>query len=176
MAPAHGGMVLVIAAPCVASQDLLGVPPLSEAFGRTIMSKFLSRSLGASVLSALVLTGAAATPARAATSDYRFEAVRPVEASGETSRRGSTVTVTLIHTPSGKRVTDAEVFRRETVWREKGPVRIDERQIPLTPDGQGNYRLTTSYPLTGGTTLKLGARVPGETRTIRSDVRLGEPK
>jgi hypothetical protein len=141
------------------------------------MSKLLARSLGASVLSALVLTGAVATPARAAASDYRFEVVQPVEAaSGEASRRGSTVTVTVIHTPSGKRVTDAEVFRRETVLREKGPVRIDERRIPLIPDGQGNYRLTTYYPLTAGTTLKLGARVPGESGTVTSDVRLAAPK
>lgn len=139
------------------------------------MSKFLA-SLSASVLSALVLTSAAATPARAAPSDYRFEVAGPFEASGDASRRGSTVTVTVIHGPSGKRVADAEAFRRETVWREKGPVRIDERQIPLTSDGQGNYRLTTYYPLTAGTTLKLGARVPGEAGTLRSDVRLAAPK
>jgi hypothetical protein len=133
------------------------------------MSKFLARSLGTSVVSALVVT-AAAVPAHAALRDYRFEA-RPVETSGEASRGGSTVLVTLIG-PSGQSVTGAEVFRRETVWREKGPVRIDERQIPLTPDGHGNYRLTTYYPLMAGTTLKLGAHVLGETGTVRSTVRI----
>lgn len=140
------------------------------------MSKLLAPSLGASVLSALVLTSAVATPARAAASDYRFEVVRADQPSGEAGRRGSTATVTLIHSPSGQRITNAEVFRRETVLREKGPVRIDERHIPLIPDGQGNYRLTTYYPLTAGTTLRLGARVPGESRTVTSDVRLAAPK
>lgn len=134
------------------------------------MSKFLARSAGASVLSALVLTGAVALPAHAAARDYRLEA-RLAETSGEASRGGATVVVTLIG-PSGQRVTGADVFRREIVLREKGPVRIDERQIPLTPDGQGNYRLTTYYPLPAGTTLKLGAHVPGETSTVRSAVRI----
>lgn len=125
------------------------------------MSKFLSRSLGVSVLSALVLTNAVASPARAAASDYRFEVVRPAEASSEADGRGSTATVALIHTPSGRRITSAEVFRRETMLRE---------------NGQGNYRLTTYYPLTAGSTLKLSARVPGETGTITSDVRLAALK
>ena len=141
------------------------------------MSKFLERSLGAFVLPALVLTSAVASPALAAASDYRLELVRPVEApSGDVSRGGSTVTVALINTRSGQRISNAEVFRRETVLREKGPVRIDERRIPLVPDGQGNYRLTTYYPLTTGSTLKLGARVPGESGTVTSDVRLAAPK
>jgi hypothetical protein len=136
------------------------------------MSKFLA-SFSASILSALVLTGAAATPARAAPSDYRFEVAGPFEASGDASRRGSTVVVTLVHAPSGQRVTNAEVFRREIVYREKIAPRVDERRVPLTSDGQGSYRLTTYYPLTGGTTLKLGARVPGESGEVRRTVRVG---
>jgi hypothetical protein len=173
----RGGMLLVFAARHASThRTCFGVPPKAEGFGRTIMSRFLARSLSASVLSALVLTSAAAS-ARAAASDYRFEVVRPAEAaSGDVSRGGSTVTVALIHARSGQRITNAEVFRRQTLLREKGPVRIDERRIPLVPDGQGNYRLTTYYPLTAGSTLKLGARVPGESGTVTSDVRLAAPK
>lgn len=132
------------------------------------MSKVFGLSLSGSVLSALILTTAITAPARAAPADYRFDVVTPVEASG----RGSTVAVALIHTPSGTRVTNAEVFRRETVLREKGIPRIDERHIPLTPDGQGNYRLTTHYPLSDGTLLQLGARVAGETSPVRSAIRV----
>lgn len=120
------------------------------------MSRVLARSLGASVLSAPVLTGALASPARAAASDYKFEIVRPAKASGDASRRGSTATVALILTPLGKRITDTEVIRGESMLHEKGPVRIHERRSQLIPDGQGNYRLTTNYPLTAGTKLKLG--------------------
>lgn len=123
------------------------------------------QSLCAPVLFAM--GAATVSGAHAAPDDYRFEVVQSAQSSGG----DSTVTVALIHMLSGKRVTDADVFRRETVLREKGPPRIDERQVPLTPDGQGNYRLATYYPLSDSMALKLGARVAGETATIRRTVR-----
>ena len=125
------------------------------------------QSLCAPVLFAMGLGAATVSGAHAAPDDYRFEVVQSAQSSGG----GSTVTVALIHTLSGKRVTDADVFRRETVLREKGAPRIDERQVPLTPDGQGNYRLATYYPLSDSMALKRGARVAGETATIRRTVR-----
>lgn len=125
-------------------------------------------------LAAALLLGACSSISvtRAASSDYRFELGRPVEASGS----GSAVTVALVHVPSGRRVTDADVFRREIVFREKGPVRVDERRTPLTPDGQGDYRLVTRYPLSSGATLQLGALLPNESGFVRGSVRLDAPR
>lgn len=131
------------------------------------MSKVMVRFLSSVTVSALFATATVGVT-QAASSDYRFEVAKPLEASG----RGSAVTIALTHMPSGTRVTDADVFRRETVFREKGPVRVDERRTPLTPDGQGNCRLVSSYPLSSGATLQLGALVPSESAVVRSSVRL----
>jgi hypothetical protein len=133
------------------------------------MSQLLVRFLYSAAISVLFVTTTVGVTL-AASSDYRFEVMKPPEATG--SGRGSSVTVTLVYAPTGKRVTDADVFRRETVFREKGPVRFDERHTPLAPDGQGNYRLVTSYPLGSGTTLQLGAIVPSESGIVRRSVRL----
>jgi hypothetical protein len=131
------------------------------------MSKRLVRFLYGVAISALFMTTSVGVT-QAASSDYRFEVVKPPETSG----RGSSVTIALVHAPTGRRVADADVFRRETVFREKGPVRVDERRTPLVPDGKGNYRLVTSYPLSSGATLQLGALVPSESGVVRRSVRV----
>lgn len=131
------------------------------------MSKLLVRLLYSVAMSAFFVTTSVGVT-QAASSDYRFEVVKPPEASG----RGSSVTIALVQSPTGRRVTDADMFRRETVFREKGPVRFDERRTKLAPDGQGNYRLVTSYPLSSGATLQLGAIVPRESGIVRGSVRI----
>jgi hypothetical protein len=126
------------------------------------------RSVVASL--ALTLTLAACAGAAEVTSppDYRFEAVQQPVRSGS----NSVVVVRLVQVRSGKPVTDAEVFERHVtpVFERAVPRGWAERRTPLCSEGNGNYRLVSRFLLDGKTTLKLGARVPGESRTILGQI------
>ena len=133
----------------------------------------MKRVRGVVAALALSLTLAACAGAAEVTTspDYRFEAVQqPVRLGSD-----SVVVVRLVRMPSGKPVTDAEVFERHftPVFERAVPRGWVERTTPFCPDGNGNYRLLVSRSLLDGkTTLKLGARVPGESRTILGQIDL----
>lgn len=122
----------------------------------------------ASLLFALAMAAAGSAPVLAGSADYRFEIVQQAVSSGSQPA----LTVKLIHVPSGKPVTDAQVFVRQTAFMGyKGGGTLVERTTPLYPDGQGNYRLFGQIPQgLGATTVKLGANVPNESRTILAQV------
>jgi hypothetical protein len=122
----------------------------------------------ASLLFALAMMAAGSAPVLAGSADYRFEIVQQAVWSGSQPA----LTVKLIHVPSGKAVTDAQVFvRQRTFMGFKGGGTWVERTTALYPDGQGNYRLFGQIPRgLGATTVKLGANVPNENRTILAQV------
>lgn len=104
-----------------------------------------------------------ATPASAASNDYRFEVKGPIEQVGGKS----VTTVRLIDAATGRPISDAEVFRRGAIIQNKIPPYTHEQRTYLTPDGQGNYRLVTASPPKAGSNLKLGARVPGRGSSVQ---------
>jgi hypothetical protein len=80
--------------------------------------------------------------------------------------------VRLLDVPGNRVITDAEVFRRQMDLRHKSVPAIGERHTALQSDGQGNYRLVVPSPMTPGTTIKLGAHLPGRTTSVRGSVEL----
>lgn len=129
------------------------------------------RGVVAALALSLTLTACAGATEVTSPPDYRFEAVQQPVRSGS----DSVVVVRLVRMPSGKPVTDAEVFERHftPVFAKAVPGGWVERTTPFCPDGNGNYRLLVSRSLLDGkTTLKLGARVPGESRTILGQIDL----
>ena len=106
--------------------------------------------------------------ALASSGDYRFEVVGPLER----VPGGSVLTVRLIHSPGDHLITDADVFRRMMESRHKAIPAIDERRVHLQSNGTGYYRLLTPYELTPGTSIKLGAQVPGKSASIRGSVQV----
>jgi hypothetical protein len=123
----------------------------------------------AALLFALAMTASGSAPVLAGSADYKFEIVQQAVWSGSQPA----LTVRLIHVPSGKPVTDAEVFwRRLTfVGYNKGSTGWIARKIPLYADGQGNYRLFDDIPRgLGATKMKLVANVPNERGPILAQV------
>jgi hypothetical protein len=120
------------------------------------------------LLFALMMMAAGSAPVLAGSANYRFEIVQQAVWTGSQPA----LTVKLIHVPSGKPVTDAQVFVRQPAFMGyKGGGTWVERTTPLYPDGQGNYRLFGQIPRgLGATTVKLGANVPNESRTILAQV------
>ena len=108
--------------------------------------------------------------ALASSGDYRFEVVGPLER----VTGGSVLTVRLVHSPGNHLITDADVFRRKMEFRHKSIPAIDEGRVHLQSDGTGYYRLVAPYELTPGTSIKLGAQVPGEGVSIRGSVQVPE--
>jgi hypothetical protein len=136
--------------------------------GESLSSKRVYRT-AASLLFALAITAAGSAPVLAGPKDYRFEIVQQAVWSGSQPA----LTVKLIHVPSGKPVTDAQVFVRQPAFRGyKGGGVWVERTTPLYPDGRGNYQLFGQIPrgLGATTTVKLGANVPNERGTILAQV------
>ncbi len=103
---------------------------------------------------ATLLIGGVVGPASAAPSDYRFEIVGPPVKTGASS----VITVRLID-PSGQPISNAQVFYRTLEHPNPKADFIVQRRTPLTPDGQGNYRLVTREAVRS---LRLEAAVPGE--------------
>ncbi len=126
------------------------------------LRSFAGRALLGSVLSAAVSLSAFAGSA-----DYRFEATRPEVEPGKQA-----ITVRLIHTPSGKAVTGAELSLPTP--------QLDMAMPPLGPmtawvsavreQAPGSYRLQADLSMAGEWLLTLNAKVPGEQEPIRGSI------
>lgn len=123
--------------------------------------------IGALAASTVVLVLSAAS-AVASSDDYSFEVAGPIEHVAG----GYALTVRLVHLPENHFIADADVFQRKIEFRHKSIPAIDERRVQLQSDGKGQYRLISRYELTPGTSIKLAARVPGQSASIRGSVQV----
>ena len=104
-----------------------------------------------------------ATVAWADTKDYEFQLL-----SQEVKKGKATITVKLVHKPSGRAVADAMIVAKRL---DMGPDNMASMQAKLDPVASGEpgvYQFATNLEMTGRWALTLGAKVPGETVTIQS--------
>jgi hypothetical protein len=122
--------------------------------------QYVRALIGAVILAASTVV-AAATP-----SDYRFELVQAQPAGpGKT-----TVTVRLVHVPDNKPVAGAVLFESKTDMGPGGMAEMTGKVIPVSSDQPGIYRFQVETGMAGKWALNLGAKVQGETDTVRGTV------
>ena len=131
--------------------------------GVLIMTSFypVARALFGAVLLSLATAYAYAAPA-----DYRFELV-----SAQAAGPGKTaVTVRLIHVPDKKSVEGAVLFDTKADMTPGGMASFTGKVSPLPSDQPGLYRFQIETGMAGKWQLVLGAKVQGETDTVRGTV------
>jgi hypothetical protein len=129
----------------------------------SIMCFHLRAFTGAAILIASTL---AAAYGLAAPNDYRFELVQAQPAgSGKTA-----VTVRLVHVPDNKPVARAVLFESKTDMGPGGMAEMSGKVDPLPSDQPGTYRFQIETGMAGKWQLALGAKVQGETGTVRGTV------
>src|SRR5437764_61499 len=122
---------------------------------------FVRQAFGAFSLTALTL-GLAATGA-AAPADYRFELAQAQPAGpGKTD-----IAVRLVHVPDKKPVPGAVLFETKADMTPEGMADMSGKVAPLPSDQPGLYRFQVETGMAGKWQLSLGAKVQGETGTIR---------
>jgi hypothetical protein len=100
----------------------------------------------------------------AAPRDYRFELVgSPVQSGNRT-----TITVRLVHIPTGRAVSDATIVQSRLEMRMGSMVHPAPLTAPAAADAQGNYRFTAELGMSGELLLTLAASVQGESELIRA--------
>ena len=119
--------------------------------------------IGAALFAASTLVAAYGL---AAPNDYRFELVQAQPAGpGKT-----TVTIRLVHLPDSKPVAGAVLFESKTDMGPSGMAEMTGKVSPLPSDQPGTYRFQVETGMAGKWQLALGAKVQGETGTVRSTV------
>jgi hypothetical protein len=106
---------------------------------------------------ALMLPGAALAGA----GDYAFEPVAPELKKGD----DVTVTLRLVHQPSGKPVADAVIIRTRIDMAPDGMADMQSPVAPL-PGGDGLYAFKTDLPMAGRYLFSIAAKVQGEPDTV----------
>jgi hypothetical protein len=115
--------------------------------------------IGAVILGASIV-------AAAAPNDYRFELVQAQPAGpGKTN-----VTVRLVHVPDDKPVAGAVLFESKTDMGPGGMAEMTGKVSPLSSDQPGTYRFQVETGMAGKWALNLGAKVQGETGTVRGNI------
>jgi YtkA-like protein len=118
--------------------------------------KFVLTAAGIAVLASLtsvVLAGA---------DDYVFE---PVKTEIKSSNM-ATVAVRLVHKPSGKPVTDAEIVQTRIVMAHDGGAEMASAFVPLPSPEPGVYAFMAPLTMAGSWFLSIAAKVPGEPETV----------
>jgi YtkA-like len=108
-----------------------------------------------------VLLSAMAPAAVADSKDYEFQLVDK-----EVKQGAATISVKLVHRPTGKAVADAVIFAKRI---DMGPEQMEAMTAPLEPEPStepGVYRFKTDLTMAGNWALTLGAKVQGETGTV----------
>ena len=114
----------------------------------------------------LTFSTLAAGTAVAAPADYRFELAQAQPAGpGKTD-----LTVRLVHVPDKKPVPDAVLFETKADMTPGGMADWTGKVTPLPSDQQGLYRFQVETGMAGKWRLSLGAKVQGETGTVRGTV------
>jgi len=119
-------------------------------------------TLRAAALGSALLT-AFATTALADIKDYQFQLVDKEVKQGE-----ATISVKLMHTPSGRAIPDAVIFAKRI---DMGPDKMEGMTASLEPipsTEPGVYRFKTDLMMAGSWALSLGAKVQGEDGTVQS--------
>src|SRR3954447_24182847 len=122
------------------------------------------RALGAAMVAAVVL---ASQPSRADVADYEFQLVDKV-----VRKDSATVAVRLVKKTSGEPVADAVIFstRLDMAPDKMEMMTAPVEALPSTEAGIYRFKLSPSMP--GGWCLSLGAKLQGETGTLKADVAL----
>ena len=98
--------------------------------------------------------------------DYRFELVQAQPVSpGKT-----TVAVRLVHVPDNKPVAGAVLFESKTDMGPGGMAEMTGKVSPLSSDQPGIYRFQIETGMAGKWQIALGAKVQGETGTVRGNL------
>jgi YtkA-like len=117
---------------------------------------------GAVFAASVNLTGAAFAGAN----DYTFEPVKAEVKKGN----GVTLTVRLVHKPTGKPVSDAVIV---TPRIDMSPEGMATMTAPITPAAgaePGTYSFKTDLSMAGGWLLTVSAKVQGEQETVTGKV------
>jgi predicted metal-binding membrane protein len=130
--------------------------PMGGWFGRLA-------GVGLAAWGVLLLATATLTSTIAAPADYRFEAVK-VAAAGPGK---TTLVVRLVHVPDKKPVADTVILDVKTDMGPGGMAEMSGKVTPLQSDQPGLYRFLVETGMAGKWALILGAKVPGETGTVR---------
>jgi hypothetical protein len=118
---------------------------------------------GAVIFTTLALVGASGLAAQA---DYRFELTQTQPAGpGKT-----TLTIRLVHLPDNKPVAGAVLFDTKADMTPSGMADMAGKVSPLPSDQPGLYRFQVETGMAGKWQLVLGAKVQGETGTVRGTI------
>jgi hypothetical protein len=123
-----------------------------------------ARTLTSAVIfTTLALVGASGLAAQA---DYRFELIQTQPAGpGKT-----TLTIRLVHLPDNKPVAGAVLFETKADMTPSGMADFTGKVSPAPSDQPGFYRFQVETGMAGKWQLVLGAKVPGETNTVRGSI------
>lgn len=125
-----------------------------------------SRSACSALGAALLTLSALAATAVAAPTDYRFELAQAQPAGpGKTD-----LTVRLIHVPDKKPVAGAVLFETKADMTPEGMADMSGKVTPVPADQPGLYHFQVETGMAGKWRLTLGAKVQGETGTVRGTV------
>ena len=119
--------------------------------------------IGAALFMASAL---AAAHSLAAPNDYRFELVQAQPAGADKTA----VTVRLVHVPDNKPVAGAVLFESKTDMGPGGMAEMTGKVTPLPSDQPGIYRFQIETGMAGKWALNLGAKVQGESGTVRGNL------
>ena len=107
-----------------------------------------------------------ASSAGAAPTDYRFELAQAQPAGpGKTD-----LSIRLLHIPDKKPVAGAVLFETKADMTPAGMAEMTGKVTPLPSDQPGLYRFQVETGMAGNWQLGLGAKVQGETGTVRGTV------
>ena len=108
---------------------------------------------------AMSLTGTAAI---AGAKDYAFEPVTAELKKGD----DVVIAVRLLHTPTGKPVSDAVIVRTRVDMAPDGMADMPSPVAPLPASEPGIYAFKTDLPMAGRYLLSVAAKVQGEPETV----------
>jgi hypothetical protein len=107
----------------------------------------------------------AASLARADINDYEFQLIQK-----EIKKGDAILSVRLVHKPDGKVVPDAVIFASRL---DMAPDSMAEMQTTIAPAPSaepGVYRFKVDLNMAGGWRLSLGAKIQGETGTLKNEL------
>ncbi len=116
----------------------------------------------AAFVAVMSLTGVAFASA----DDYAFEPVKADVKKGN----GVTITVRLVHKPTGKAVADAVIFASRIDMAPEGMPTMTAPLTPVAGGEPGTYSFKTDLVMAGGWQLSLSAKVQGEADTVTGKV------
>ena len=102
----------------------------------------------------------------AGANDYAFEPVKAEIKKGD----GATVSVRLVHKPSGKAVPDAVIFASRIDMTPDGMPTMTAPLTPVAGAEAGTYGFKTNLVMAGGWLLTLSAKVQGEPETVTGKI------